>query len=94
MNDKTTVVYNSMITISGIPERAHDYVLGSRSAIDWILDRYQVKTHKASGIVNDPNDWGLEHDQPTYIFDLLRSVVTVSMRTLEIIDELPALNLK
>lgn len=93
VDDKTKVVYNSSVTISGIPERAHDYVLGSRSAIDWILDRYQVKTHKASGIVNDPNDWGLEHDNPTYIFDLLRSVVTVSMRTLDIIDELPELDL-
>lgn len=93
VDDKTTIVYNSSVTIFGIPERAHEYVIGSRSAIDWILDRYQVKTHKASGIVNDPNDWGLEHDNPAHIFDLLRSIVTVSMRTLDIIDELPALDL-
>ena len=93
VDDKTAVVYNSQVTVRGIPERAHDYVLGSRSGIDWILDRYQVKTHKASGIVNDPNDWATEHDQPTYIYDLLRSVVTVSMRTLDIIDDLPELDL-
>lgn len=91
VDDKTTVIVNSRITVAGIPERAHDYVLGSRSAIDWILNQYQVKTHKESGIVNDPNDWALEHDRPSYIFDLLCSVVTVSMRTLEIVDSLPAL---
>jgi len=87
------VLFNSHITITEIPERAHDYILGSRSAIDWILNQYQVKTHKASGIVNDPNDWATEHDKPTYIYDLLRSVVTVSMRTLDIVDELPTLDL-
>jgi predicted helicase len=90
--DKTTVIYNSMITISGIPETAHDYRLGSRSAIDWIIDRYQIRTHKESGIVNDPNDWADEHDDPTYIFDLLRRIVTVSMRTNEIVAGLPKLD--
>jgi len=93
VDDKTVVHMNSRITIAGIPERAHDYILGSRSAIDWVLNQYQVKTHKASGIVNDPNDWATEHDQPSYIYDLLCSVVTVSMRTLDIIDALPELDL-
>ena len=55
--DHPAVVYNSRITVSGIPEEAYEYMLGSRSAIEWILERYQVKTDKASGIVNDPNDW-------------------------------------
>ena len=89
--DLTTVIYNSDITIAGIPESAHDYRLGSRSAIDWIIDRYQIKTHKESGIVNDPNDWADEHDDPTYIFDLLRRIVTVSMKTNEIVAGLPKL---
>ncbi len=89
--DKTSVVYNSQITISGIPDSAHDYKLGSRSAIDWILERYQVTTHKDSGIINDPNDWAEEHNDPTYIFDLLQRIVTVSMRTNEIINGLPKL---
>ena len=55
--DRSTMKYNSAITLSGIPEEAYRYQLGSRSAVEWILDRYQVKTDKASGIVNDPNDW-------------------------------------
>ena len=93
VDDLTTVVYNSQVKITGIPERAHDFVLGSRSGINWLLDRYRIKTHKDSGIVNDPNDWATEHDNPTYIYDLLRSVVTVSMRTLDIIDDLPELDL-
>ncbi len=93
VDDKTTVVVNSRITVSGIPERAQEYVLGSRSAIDWVLNQYRVKTHKKSGITNDPNDWGLEHDKPSYIFDLLCSVVTVSMRTLDIVESLPDLDL-
>ena len=56
--DKSTVVVNEHLTLAGIPEKAHEYMLGSRSAIEWILERYQMKTDKASGIVNDPNDWG------------------------------------
>lgn len=93
VDDKSTVIVNSRITVAGIPERAHEYQLGSRSAIDWVLNQYRVKTHKKSGITNDPNDWALEHDQPSYIFDLLCSVVTVSMRTLDIVDALPELDL-
>ncbi len=93
IDDKTTVIVNSRITVSGIPDRAHDYRLGSRSAIDWILNQYQVKTHKASGIVNDPNDWATEHGKPSYIYDLLCSIIAVSMRTLDIVDNLPGLDL-
>lgn len=52
---------------------------------DWIIDRYQVKTDKASGIVNDPNDWCDEHDDPTYIVDLIKKVTTVSVRTVELV---------
>ncbi len=52
-----------------------------------------MKTHKKSGITNDPNDWALEHDKPSYIFDLLCSVVNVSMRTLDIVETLPELEL-
>jgi predicted helicase len=91
--DRTTIIYNSNITISNIPLEAHDYTVGSKSALDWIVERYQVKTDKDSGIVNDPNDWAKEHDDPTYIFDLVRRIVTVSMRTNEIVAGLPSLNL-
>ena len=58
-----------------------------------MIESYQVRTHKDSGIVNDPNDWATEHDQPSYILDLIGRVVTVSMRTLDIVDSLPKLRL-
>ena len=92
--DKTSVVYSSRITLSGIPDAAHRYQLGSRSAIEWILDRYQVKTDTASGIVNDPNDWAREVSDPRYIIDLLARIVTVSLETMAIVDALPALAIR
>jgi predicted helicase len=92
--DKGAIVYNSRITLSGIPEDAYRYMLGSRSAIEWILDRYQVKTDKPSGIVNDPNDWSREVGDPRYIVDLLARIVTVSLQTMQIIDNLPALAIR
>ena len=95
--DRSTVVYNSRITLSGIPEEAYRYQLGSRSAIEWILDRYQVKVDggpKGSGIVNDPNDWSREVGDPRYIIDLLARIVTVSLETLKIVDALPPLDIR
>ena len=67
-------------------------MLGSRSAIEWIMERYQVKTDKASGIVNDPNDWCDETGDPRYILDLVKRIVTVSLETMKIVKALPALN--
>ena len=95
--DRSTVVYNSRITLSGIPEDAYRYQLGSRSAIEWILDRYQVKVDggpKGSGIVNDPNDWSRDVRDPRYIIDLLARIVTVSLETLKIVDALPPLDIR
>ena len=92
--DKTTLVYNSSIKITNIPLEAYNYVVNGRSAIEWIIDRYQVKIDKASGIKNDPNDWGLEHNNPRYILDLILSVITVSVQTQEIINKLPKLDFK
>lgn len=89
--DKTRIRYNGFIDIEGIPEDAQRYMLGSRSALDWIVERYQIKTDKASGIVNDPNDWSREHEQPRYIIDLIGRIVTVSVRTMQIVDGLPGL---
>src|SRR5699024_3358505 len=60
VDDLTRIIYNTSVTISGIPAEAERYMLGSRSALAWVIDRYQVKTDKASGIVNDPNDWADE----------------------------------
>lgn len=91
--DKSTIKYNAFITVSGIPLEAQEYMLGSRSGLDWILERYQVKTDKASGIVNDPNDWSREHEQPRYILDLLGRIVTLSLETSRIVKGLPDLGL-
>ena len=88
--DRSTIIYNTRVTLSNIPEEAYRYQLGARSAIEWIIDRYQVKTDAASGIVNDPNDWS---DDPRYIIDLLRRIVTVSLETMKIVDALPALDI-
>ncbi|WP_270353116.1 type ISP restriction/modification enzyme [Microbacterium testaceum] len=90
-DNKTTIIYNDHITLTGIPEEAQEYLLGSRSALDWIIERYQVKTDKASGIVNDPNAWGDEHGDPRYILDLIKRITTVSVETVKIVEGLPPL---
>ncbi len=88
IDDRTTIVYNPKVTITGIPEDAERYMLGSRSALAWIIDRYQIKPDKASGIVNDPNNWCDEHGDPTYIVDLIKRVTTVAVETMRIVDML------
>ena len=101
-DDKTSIVYNEHVTISGIPIQAQDYLLGSRSGLDWLLDRYRVSTHKASGIVNDPNDWMAEGAgggptapaQPLYLLDLIARITTVSIQTQEIVSSLPTLSVR
>lgn len=87
--DHSTIIYNPQVTISGIPEEAERYLLGSRTALGWIIERYQIKPDKDSKIVNDPNDWCDEHDDPTYIVGLIRKVTTVAVETMEIVDSLP-----
>ena len=89
--DKSVIEYNPWIRVSNIPLEAYDYVINGRSAIEWVMERYQIKTDKASGITNDPNDWADEVGNPRYILDLLLSVLTVSMETIEIVKELPVL---
>ena len=90
--DKTTLIYNEHITIKNIPPRSFDYVVNGRSPLEWIIDRYQVKTDKASGIVNDPNAWSIEHGKPRYILDLILSCITVSLKTLDIVENLPEID--
>lgn len=88
VSDTTKMIYNTKVTISGIPEEAEEYQLGSRSALGWIIDRYQVKKDKASGIVNDPNDWADEVGNPRYIVDLVGKVTRVAVETVRIVREL------
>ncbi|MFC2640437.1 MAG: DEAD/DEAH box helicase [Propionibacterium acidifaciens] len=90
---KKALVYNTHLTLSDIPAEANEYMLGSRSGLEWLIDRYQVKTDRASGIVNDPNDWCREHDDPRYIIDLVKRVTRVSVETMRIVRSLPELPL-
>jgi predicted helicase/SOS-response transcriptional repressor LexA len=90
--DKTRIIYNSHVTISKIPLEAYDYVVNGKPAIEWVMERYQVTRDKDSGIVNDPNDWCIEHKQPRYIIELVARVVRVSVETMKIVKGLPALN--
>lgn len=80
---------NDGIAPSGIPEQAHRYTLGARSALDWLIYRYRITTDKASKIVNDPNAWGEEHGNPRYIIDLIKRITTVSVETVKIVESLP-----
>ena len=89
--DKSQIVYNAHITLADIPDIAYEYQLGSRSALDWLIERHQVRTESNSGITNDPNDWGMGHDDPRYILDLVKRVTTVSVKTIEIVKTLPKL---
>jgi predicted helicase len=87
-----TIAYNSRIIVSNIPAKAYEYVINGKSAIEWIMERYQVSTHKDSGIVNDPNDWAEEVGNPRYILDLLLSIINVSVQTVDIVNSLPKID--
>lgn len=89
--DKSVIVYNGHIRLENIPERAYDYVVNGKSAIEWLMERYAVTTDTASLIKNDPNDWSREHNKPRYILDLMLSVINLSVKTMEIVDGLPKL---
>lgn len=91
LEDRSRILYNDRITIRGIPLAAYDYVVNGKSAIEWVMERYQVTTNKDSGIVNDPNLWLKESGNERYIVDLLLKVVTVSMETQKIVTKLPQL---
>ncbi len=87
--DKTSLIYNQFLTLSGIPPETCEYRLGNRSALEWIIDQYQVSTDKRSGIANDPNRDG----DPQYILRLIGQVITVSLETVKIVKNLPELGI-
>lgn len=91
--DRSSMVYNPRITLAGIPNGAFDYQVNGKSALEWIIDRYQVTTHKDSQITNDPNDYCREVGNPRYILDLIKRIVTVSVETNKIVANLPALEI-
>lgn len=92
INDRSIVIYNNKITVTGIPAETWDYVVNGKAALSWVMERQAVTTHKASGIVNDANDWATETmGNPKYPLELFQRVVTVSLRTQEIVRSLPKL---
>lgn len=92
--DKSTVIYNENITIENIPLEAYDYVVNGKPALEWVMERQVVKTDKASGIVNDANNYASETvGDPKYPLDLFRRVITVSLETIKIVKSLPKLDI-
>jgi predicted helicase len=91
---KDTIIYNPYLSISNIPPKAYEYIVNGKSAIEWVMERYAVTTHKESGIKNDPNNWAKEHENPQYILNLLLSVITISMKTVDIIEQLTRVDWK
>ena len=80
--DKRSLIYNDFLTLGGIPPEVFEYRLGNRSALEWIIDQYQVSTDKRSGITNDPN----RADDPQYIVRLIGQVITVSLDTVKLVS--------
>lgn len=92
--DRTTLIYNDKITLTGIPLEAYEYVVNGKPALDWVVERQCVKTDKDSGIVNDANDWAIETmHNPRYPLELFQRVVTVSLETMKIVRSLPSLDI-
>lgn len=91
-DQRDTIIYNDYITIRHIPAEAYGYIVNGKSAIEWLMERYAITIDKKSGIKNDPNDWSREHENPSYIFDLVCSIVNVSVKTMEIVHKLPKLS--
>ena len=94
VNDKSVLIYNKKITVSDIPLEAYEYIVNGKPALDWVMDRQCVKTDKKSGIVNDANDWANETmNNPKYPLELFLRVITVSLKTMKIVNALPKLDI-
>lgn len=87
--DKTRIKYNGHLTLKGIPEEAYEYQVNGKSALGWVIDRYRVNTDKKSLITNDPNDYCRAVNDPRYIVDLIKRLVTVSLETQKLVGTLP-----
>ncbi len=85
---KDMLVVNEHLTLAGIPAEAHQYVVNGRTPLEWLIDRYQIRTDTDSGIVNDPNKWGEEHNYPQYIVELAKRLVRLSVETVRLVGEL------
>ncbi|MDF7673812.1 DEAD/DEAH box helicase family protein [Acetobacteraceae bacterium ESL0709] len=93
-NDRSVLIYNKHVTVTGIPEEAYEYVVNGKPALEWVMERQQVKTDKRSKITNDPNCWGLEEKHnPAWPLLLFLKVMTVSLKTQKLIKSFPTLDI-
>ncbi len=79
-----SILYNHNITITKIPQKAFDYVINGKSAIDWVIERYQKTMDKESLIENNPNDYA----GGQYVFELLLRVVKLSEKSVDLIEKI------
>jgi predicted helicase len=83
--DGTSIIVNKWLTLGGVPSEALDYQLGNKSALEWVVEQYQVRKDKAGNVIWDPN----RADDPQYIVKHLQRVITVSLETVKIVKGLP-----
>lgn len=86
INDLSKIIFNKDITVCNIPKKAYRYIINGRSAVEWIMDQYQIKVDTKSGHIDDPNEYS---DDEKYIFELLLRIINVSVKTVEFVDSLP-----
>ena len=84
--ERTTLIINEHVCVSGIPEEAHHYVVNGRTPLEWFINRYKIKQDKNSGIINDPNGW---FDNPRDLITAIERIVYVSVESTRIIENLP-----
>ena len=89
--DRSTIIYNSDIRLTNIPEKAYEYIVNGKPAIQWIMEQYSIPNKTTSGNIDDPNTYS---DKSNYVLNLLLSVINVSVQTVEIIDSLPPLEVE
>lgn len=94
-SDRSTIIYNYRITVSGVPEEAYEYSVNGRTPVEWVMDRQRVTVHKASQIKNDANRYAIETvGDAAYPLKLLLQAITVGIETARIVSQLPALKLR
>ncbi len=89
--DKSTIIFNPRIHVRNIPPQAYEYIVNGKSAVEWVIERYAITIDSASQIMNNPNDWAREHNDPQYILNVLLSVIDLSVKTVDIVNNLPHL---
>lgn len=89
-SSREEIIYNSQIKISNIPERAYEYIVNGKPAIQWIMEQYSVPASSKSGNIDDPNTYS---ENPRYILDLLLSIISVSVQTVDLVNALPKLKI-